>query len=67
MAWAIALLITLAIYLMREHWPWAWHYPKGLSIPIRFWISDFMKWLINDFDLGLFTFKELTRSFSWVL
>jgi glycine betaine/proline transport system permease protein len=66
-AWAIALLITLALYLMREYWPWAWHYPKDLTVPLRFWISDFMKWLINDFNLGLFTFKELTRSFSWVL
>ena len=26
-----------------------------------------MKWLINDFDLGLFTFKELTRAFSWLI
>ena len=26
-----------------------------------------MKWLINDADLGLFTFKEFTRSISWVL
>ncbi len=47
--------------------PWAWHYPREWSIPLRFWISDFMKWLINDFDLGLFTFKELTRSISWML
>ena len=67
LAWGIALLASLALYLMREHWPWAWHYPRELSIPLRFWISDFMKWLINDFDLGLFTFKELTRSISWAL
>ncbi len=67
LAWGVALMLTLALYLMRDHWPWAWHYPKALSVPLRFWISDFMKWLINDFDLGLFTFKELTRSLSWLL
>jgi glycine betaine/proline transport system permease protein len=26
-----------------------------------------MKWLINDFDLGLFTFKEFTRSIAWLV
>ena len=26
-----------------------------------------MKWLINSFDLGLFTFKELTRSIAWLV
>jgi len=66
-AWAVALAVTVALYLMREYWPWAWHYPREFSIPLRFWISDFMKWLINDLDLGLFTFKQLTRSVSWVL
>lgn len=66
-AWAIALGATLALYLARDVLPWAWHYPREWNIPLRFWISDFMKWLINDFDLGLFTFKELTRSISWVL
>ena len=66
-AWAAALVITVALYLMREQWPWAWHYPREWAIPLRIWISEFMKWLINDFDLGLFTFKELTRSISWAL
>ena len=26
-----------------------------------------MKWLVNDFDLGLFTFQEMTRSIAWLL
>jgi glycine betaine/proline transport system permease protein len=67
MAWVMALAVTLVLYLLREQIPWAWHYPRDWNIPLRFWISDFMKWLVNDFDLGLFTFKELTRSISWVL
>ena len=66
-AWVVALAITGILYVMRELLPWAWHFPREWSIPLRFWISDFMKWLVNDFDLGLFTFKELTRSISWIL
>ena len=26
-----------------------------------------MKWLLNDFDLGLFTFREFTRSLAWII
>ena len=66
-AWAVALAVTFGLYLARDYSPWTWQYPRELIIPLRFWISDFMKWLINDFDLGLFTFKELTRSISWTL
>ncbi|MFQ6022775.1 MAG: ABC transporter permease [Acidiferrobacterales bacterium] len=66
-AWAAAFAASLVIYLFRDLWPWAWQYPREGYIPLRFWISDFMKWLINDFDLGLFTFKEFTRSIAWLL
>ena len=66
-AWTVALIVTFGVYLARDYSPWTWQYPRELVIPLRFWISDFMKWLINDFDLGLFTFKELTRSISWTL
>jgi len=65
--WAAALALTTAVYLLRDLWPWAWSYPRAWEIPLRFWISDFMRWLINDFSLGLFTFKELTRSIAWLL
>ncbi len=66
-AWGLALALTAIVYGLRELWPWAWSYPRGWDVPLRFWISDLMRWLINDFDLGLFTFKELTRSISWLL
>lgn len=46
---------------------WIAKYPKSWVIPLKYWISDFMKWLIQDLDFGLFTFKELTRSFSALL
>ena len=42
-------------------------YPRGWQVPLKGWISDLMKWLINDATFGLFTFKELTRSISWLL
>ncbi|HEX9791007.1 MAG TPA: ABC transporter permease subunit [Kiloniellales bacterium] len=67
LAWALLLGATLMLWLVRDRLPWAVEYPRGWEVPLKFWISDFMKWLINDFDLGLFTFKELTRSIAWVL
>ena len=66
-AWAAMLLFAVALYLAGDLTPWAAKYPKGWMIPLRFWISDFMKWLINDASFGLFTFKELTRSIAWLL
>ncbi|MDH3414179.1 MAG: ABC transporter permease subunit [Gammaproteobacteria bacterium] len=65
--WILGLVLTVLIYAFREHWLWAWEYPREWNVPLRFWLSDFMKWLVNDFDLGLFTFKQLTRSLSWLL
>ena len=66
-AWAIALLLTVALYAAVEYLPWAAKYPRDWVVPLRVWISGFMKWLINSADLGLFTFKELTRSIAWLL
>jgi glycine betaine/proline transport system permease protein len=53
--------------MFGDMWPWALSYPRDWVIPLRLWISDFMKWLVNDFDLGLFSFKEFTRSIAWLL
>jgi glycine betaine/proline transport system permease protein len=66
-AWIAGLAATVLVYALRDYWPWAWQYPREWNLPLRFWVSDFMKWLVDDFDLGLFTFKELTRSLSWLL
>ncbi|HJP08239.1 MAG: ABC transporter permease [Acidiferrobacteraceae bacterium] len=68
--WAIfAGLATLGIALLfsQDHAPYLSKYPRDWIIPLRFWISDAMYWLVKEFDLGLFTFKELTRSISWLL
>ena len=66
-AWALLLVATLGLWFGKDHWSWAVKYPRGWVVPIKRWIGDFMKWLINDFDLGLFTFKEFTRGIAWVL
>ena len=66
-AWGIVAGLTIALYLGKDAVPWAFNYPRGWELPLRFWISDFMKWLIDRFDLGLFTFKELTRAIAWLI
>ena len=66
-AWAIALVLAVALYAVVEYLPWAAKYPRGWVVPLSVWIGGFMKWLINSADLGLFTFKELTRSIAWLL
>jgi len=65
--WLVALLVAVGFHFLRDVAPWAFKYPRELVIPLRFWITDFVKWLLNSFDLGLFTFKELTRSISWLI
>ena len=66
-AWVVLLVLSVAAHLGRDAFPAAAVWPESWVIPFRYWISDFMKWLVNDFDLGLFTFQELTRSIAWLL
>jgi len=65
--WAAALALTVLVYALGELWPWALVYPSEWEVGLRLWISDFMRWLVNDATLGLFTFKEFTRSIAWAL
>lgn len=66
-AWLTVLGATVALYFLKDLMPWAFKYPKSLIIPFNVWISALMKWLMESFDLGLFTFKELTRSLAWLI
>jgi glycine betaine/proline transport system permease protein len=66
-AWAGLAIAGLMLWLGRDLWPWAVKYPRDWKIPLKNDITAFMKWLINDFDLGLFTFKQFTRSIAWIL
>ena len=65
--WLAVIVFAVLLTGFMTWIPWAFKYPRALQLPLGGWISTFMKWQINDFDLGLFTFKELTRGFSWVL
>lgn len=67
LAWLGVLAATAVLYLFEDRIPWAFKYPREAVLPLRFWISDFMKWLLDGFDLGLFTFRELTRSIAWLI
>ena len=60
-------LTVLMVYLGKSNIRWAFKVPPGWRLPLRNQISDFMDWLVNVADLGLFTFYELTRSVSWLL
>ncbi len=61
------LLLALLISLNREQFAWAMSYPEALIVPLKAWVSGAMKWLINDLDFGLFTFKDFTRGIAWVI
>ena len=66
--WAGLITLTaLMLYLGKSNLKWAFKVPRDWRLPLRNQISDFMDWLINTADLGLFTFFELTRGISWLL
>ena len=65
--WLAVIAVTILLMVAKEWWPWAFKYPRAWIVPLSGWISAFMKWLINSFDLGLFTFKEFTRSVAWLV
>ena len=65
--WLAVIAGTILLLVFKESMPLAFKYPRAWEIPLSGWISTFMKWLINSFDLGLFTFKEFTRSIAWMV
>lgn len=64
--WAAAGAILLLL-LAREALPWATDYPKAWTLPLAQWLDQAANWMIFSFDLGLFTFKELTRGIAWLI
>ncbi len=63
----VAAFLLVYVKQLPDSLAWIVKYPKSWIIPLKYWISDFMKWLIQDLDFGLFTFKEFTRSISALL
>jgi glycine betaine/proline transport system permease protein len=65
--WLAVLAGTIILMIAKESVPLAFKYPAAWKLPLDAWISSFMKWLVNDLDFGLFTFKEFTRSLAWLI
>jgi glycine betaine/proline transport system permease protein len=67
LAWAVTAVAVVALAAAEDLPKWARDYPRGWNVPLKNWITDAMKWLVNDATFGIFTFKEFTRSIAWVL
>ncbi len=67
LAWLGLIALAFGLRYGEPLWPWAVDYPGSWEVPLKTWISAIMKWLVNEASLGLFTFKELTRSIAWLL
>jgi glycine betaine/proline transport system permease protein len=67
----VAILVAIVVSLIITSQPtllaWANDYPKSWVLPVSNYLSDFVKWLVNDASLGLFTFKEFTRGIGSIL
>ena len=65
---ALALVTAILVMLPADALPaWAWKYPLAWQLPIAPWISSFVKWLMDQASLGLFTVRDLTRGLSTIL
>ena len=61
-------LVALGLLMVDDSLlPWASSYPKAWTLPVAAKITAAMKWLLNDADFGLFTFKEMTRGLGALL
>ncbi len=60
----VVIIVGLAIASLA---PLFWNWPAELVWPIKVWITDFFRWLDKEATLGLFTVKDATRTFSWLL
>ncbi len=63
----LAVVATALLMAFGDALPWAMVYPDSWEIRVDSAISRIMKWLIKDADLGLFTFKQMTRAFGALL
>lgn len=60
--WAVALIAFFSLWMYgKPVAKWAFKVPRNLRIPLKRWIGDFMKWLVDEASFGLFTFTDLTR------
>ena len=62
-----ALVATILFAFLAPVFPWLSVYPGAWVVPVAGGLTGTIDWLVKDADLGLFTFKELTRGFGAVL
>ncbi len=68
LVWTLALTLAVVLWLVgKDIAPWAFKFPRDWAVPLKFWISDFTAWLVEDASFGIFTFSEFTRAISWVI
>ncbi|MBB3066238.1 ABC transporter permease [Limibacillus halophilus] len=68
LVWLVALTLFVLLWQFGETlFAWAFEYPGAYEIPLRYWIRDFMNWLLDDAGFGLFSFTEMTRFIADVI
>jgi glycine betaine/proline transport system permease protein len=66
--WSMALFAAVLFQLYGKPFaPWAFKFPRGWQTGLRYHLSDFSDWLLNDATFGLFTFTEMTRMIAWLM
>ena len=61
-----AFLLIALLMVFDQLLPWAMHYPEKWEIPVQTELTILSKWMMNELDFGLFTFRDLTRGFVTV-
>ena len=63
----IVLILSFFLYFFPNILVWTSVFPDILKFPVSKYITVFVKWLIEEADLGLITFKQLTRAIGALL
>ena len=58
---------TALIAFLTPLLPWIDVYPRGWIVPVAEGLTRSINWLVNEADLGLYTFKEMTRGLGAVI
>ena len=64
---ALALGVTVWLKSWEEIPRWVKYYPRDWKVPVDKQLDALFNFLAEEADLGLFTFKELTRGFAWLI
>ena len=67
-AWVFVPVALIVVFgALKDSVPFIAEYPETLIIPIKDWLSWVFHWLGEELSFGLFTFRDVTRGFSWLL